>query len=256
LLVNFELKIYPMAHFDLNCDMGEGIGNDEAIMPYVSSANIACGFHAGNGPIIQHTIELALKHGVNIGAHPSFRDRENFGRKELHLNEDKIYALVLEQLIKIDLLAKEQGAKLHHVKPHGALYNMAARDARLARTVAQAVADFNEDLVMYGLSGSHLIAQAKALGLKTANEAFADRTYQDDGSLTSRSQMHALIENETECISHVMQMVKTGMVTTISGKLIPVVADTVCIHGDGKYALKFAKSIHQAFQEDLATNNV
>jgi UPF0271 protein len=245
-----------MLHFDLNCDMGEGIGNDEALMPFINSANIACGFHAGNGATIHATIELALKHGVKIGAHPSFRDKENFGRKEMHLSIDKVYALVLEQLIKIDLLAKEQGATLHHVKPHGALYNMGARDPRLANTIAQAVADFNEDLVLYGLSGSDLIKQAQALGLTTANEVFADRSYQDDGSLTPRTQMHALIEDEAECLMQVMQMVKSDTVTTISGKVIPIVADTICIHGDGKYALSFAKRIHKALQEDLATNNV
>src|SRR5688572_10078474 len=169
-----------MKKLDINCDMGEGIGNDEAIMPFVNSANIACGFHAGNGSTIRHTIQLALKHGVNIGAHPSFRDKENFGRKEMHLNADKVYALVLEQLIKIDLIAKEEGASLHHVKPHGALYNMAARDGQLSKTIAQAVMDFNENLILYGLSGSLLIREGKLMGLNTANEVFADRTYQDD----------------------------------------------------------------------------
>ena len=154
-----------MFHFDLNCDMGEGIGNDEALMPFVNSANIACGFHAGNGASIHAAIELALKHGVKIGAHPSFRDKENFGRKEIHLSIDKIYALVLEQLIKIDLLTKEAGATLHHVNIHGALYNMGARDPRVANTIAPAVADFNDDLVLYGLSGSYLISEGQSLGI-------------------------------------------------------------------------------------------
>lgn len=242
-----------MNKIDINCDMGEGIGNDEAIMPFISSTNIACGFHAGNGATIRHTISLAAKYGVKIGAHPSFRDKENFGRTEMHLNADKIYALVLEQLIKVDLIVKEQGAVLHHVKPHGALYNMAARDAQLARTIAQAAKDFNEDIVLYGLSGSYLVSEANAIGLKTANEVFADRTYQDDGNLTSRSQFHALIEDEKECIRQVFQMVKQGSVTTVSGKIIPIVADTICIHGDGRHALTFAKKIHQALEEDLAT---
>jgi UPF0271 protein len=246
-----------MKPIDINCDMGEGIGNDELLMPYINSANIACGFHAGNGATIHHTIQLALKNGVYIGAHPSFRDKENFGRTEIHLKADKVYALMLEQLIKIDLIAKEEGAVLHHVKPHGALYNMAARDAQLAKTIAQAVMDFDENLVLYGLSGSLLIREAEMIGLNTANEVFADRTYQDDGNLTSRSQMHALIEDEDECIKQVIQMIQEGTVSSVTGKIIPIVADTICIHGDGKYALPFAKRIHKVLQEvNLATKKV
>src|SRR6478672_9802836 len=130
---------------DLNCDMGEGIGNDEYIMPFITSANISCGFHAGNGDTIRQTMALAIKHGVHIGAHPSFRDKESFGRREMHMDHDKLYAIVLEQLIKMDLIAKEKGTTLHHVKPHGALYNMAAREADIASTIVQAIKDFNED---------------------------------------------------------------------------------------------------------------
>lgn len=233
---------------DLNCDMGEGIGNDEAIMPFISSANIACGFHAGSGDIIRRTIDLALKHKVHIGAHPSFRDKENFGRKEMHLPSEKLYAIALEQLIKIDLIAKEKGARLHHVKPHGALYNMAAKDSSIARTIAQAVKDFDETLVLYGLSGSPLISEAKALGLKTSNEVFADRTYLDDGSLTPRSEAHALIEDEEQSIQQVLQMVKGGNVKSVNGNLVPIIADTICIHGDGKHAVAFAKKIHEALK--------
>ena len=229
---------------DLNCDMGEGMGNDEAIMPYITSANISCGFHAGNGDTIRHTMALAIKHKVHIGAHPSFRDKENFGRKEMHLPPDKLYAIVLEQLIKMDLIAREKGTVLHHVKPHGALYNMASRDAETAAIIAQAIKDFKEDLILYGLSNSCLISEAKSLGLKTANEVFADRTYQDDGSLTPRLQANALIEDEEQCIRQVMQMVKEGTVTTTCGKVIPVTADTICIHGDGKHAVRFARKIH------------
>lgn len=235
--------------FDLNCDMGEGIGNDEALMPWITSANIACGFHAGSGSVIQQTIDMAIRHGVKIGAHPSFRDKENFGRKEFHFSADKIYAIVMEQLIKIDLIAQEKGISLHHVKPHGALYNMGARDPQIAHTIAQAVKDFNENLVLYGLSGSHLISEALSVGLRTSREAFADRTYQDDGSLTPRSQRYALIETEETCIQQVMQLMNDGTVTTLSGKKIPMVADTLCIHGDGKHALVFARVIHQAIQQ-------
>lgn len=234
---------------DLNCDMGEGMGNDEAIMPFITSANISCGFHAGNGDIIRSTMALAVKYKLRIGAHPSFRDKENFGRKEMQLDNDKLYAIVLEQLIKIDLIAKEKGAKLYHVKPHGALYNMAARDKEIAKTVVQAVKDFNEELVVFGLSNSCLVSEAKNLSLKVANEVFADRTYQDDGSLTPRSRPDALIEDPHQCIQQVMQMVKEGTVTTTSGKSIPIVADTICIHGDGKHAVSFAKKIHEALKQ-------
>jgi len=233
---------------DLNCDIGEGIGNDEAIMPFITSANISCGFHAGNGDTIRSTMALAMKCNVLIGAHPSFHDKENFGRKEMILSKDKLYAIVLEQLIKIDLIAKEKGATLHHVKPHGALYNMSARDVQIARTIAQAIKDFNEEFVVYGLSNSHSITEAKALGLITASEVFADRTYQDDGSLTPRSQSNALIEDEQQCIQQVLQMVKQGTVTAVSGNTIPIVAETICIHGDGRHAVSFAKKIHQALK--------
>lgn len=234
---------------DVNCDMGEGIGNDEAVMPYITSANISCGFHAGNGDTIRQSMVLAIRHNVRIGAHPSFHDKENFGRKEMHLDGDKLYAIVLEQLIKLDLIAKEKGTKLYHVKPHGALYNMAARNADTAATIAQAIKDFNEELILYGLSGSCLIAEGKKLGLQTANEVFADRTYQEDGSLTPRSQPNALIEDGEQCIQQVMQMVTQGTVTATSGKVIPIIADTICIHGDGKYAVNFAKKIHEALKQ-------
>lgn len=235
---------------DLNCDMGEGIGNDEAIMPYINSANIACGFHAGNGNIIRRTIDLALKYNVHIGAHPSFRDKENFGRKEMNMPSGKLYAILLEQLIKIDLIAKEEGARLHHVKPHGALYNMAARDEQVATIIAQVIKDFNDELVLYGLCNSAMISEASAIGLKTANEVFADRTYQHDGSLTPRSQSNALIEDAEQSVQQVLQMINEGTVTTITGMIIPMSADTVCIHGDGKHAVSFAKKIRQALQEN------
>ena len=229
--------------------MGEGIGNDEDLMPFISSANIACGFHAGNGETIRHTMDLAIQFGVHIGAHPSFRDRENFGRKEIKMVPEKLYALIIEQLIKLDLIAKERGARIHHVKPHGALYNMAARDAAMAKIIAQAVCDFDEQMILYGLSGSALVMEAQALGLTTWNEVFADRTYQEDGSLTPRSQDNALIEDEDQCIHQVQQMIQEGKVTTVSGKRIPLVVQTICIHGDGKNAVRFAKRLHKTLQD-------
>jgi 5-oxoprolinase (ATP-hydrolysing) subunit A len=238
---------------DLNCDMGEGAGNDEIIMPFITSASIACGFHAGNAHTIRTTIELALKHGVKIGAHPSYQDRESFGRREMVLSPDKVYAIVIEQLIKVDLIAKETGTSLYHVKPHGALYNMAAKDRTLANAIAMAVKDFDETLFLYGLSGSCLISEAKAVGLKTASEVFGDRTYNDDGTLTSRTQPGALIGEETEGLRQVMQMVTEGTVTSLSGKTIPIVAETICIHGDGRRAPFFAKKIREGLLS-LQTN--
>ena len=235
---------------DLNCDMGEGMANEALIMPFISSANIACGFHAGNSDIIRRTMDLALKYNVKIGAHPSFRDKENFGRKEMQLPADKLYAIILEQLIKIDLIAKEKGAVLHHVKPHGALYNMAARDPYVAATIATAVKDFNEDLVLYGLSGGAMIKEAQALGLKTASEVFADRSYQDDGTLTPRSEPGALIETEEESVAQVWQMIRQGRVLTINGKLIPMKAETICIHGDTRQAVFFARKLYSILQEN------
>lgn len=235
---------------DLNCDMGEGMANDEAIMPYISSANIACGYHAGNADIIWETIELAQKHDVSIGAHPSFLDKENFGRKEIDLSPDEIYKLVTRQLILFDEIASDLAVQIQHVKPHGALYNMSAKNISIATAIANAVKDYNTHFVLYGLSGSYSIREAKAIGLTTASEVFADRTYQDDGSLTSRSQSNALIEDVDKVIQQVLQLAKKGTVTTVSEKIIPIVGETICLHGDGKHAIEFAKQIHEALKKE------
>ena len=234
---------------DINCDMGEGIGNDELIMPFISSANIACGYHAGDSATMWQTIELAIKHNVIIGAHLSFLDRKNFGRTEMSLDKAEVYDLVIQQLIILNDIATELDTELHHVKPHGALYNMSARDAALANTIATAVKDFNSHLILFGLSGSHSISEAKAIGLQTASEVFADRTYQDDGLLTPRSQPNALIVETNKVVQQVLQMIKEGKVTTVSGKEIPIMAETICIHGDGKQAVEFAKAIHKAVKK-------
>lgn len=231
---------------DINCDMAEGIGNDELIMPFITYANIACGYHAGDMPTMWQTVESAIKHNVLIGAHPSFLDRKNFGRTEMNLDKEEIYDLVTQQLILLNEITSEFETKLHHVKPHGALYNMSAKNATLANTIAKAVKDFDASLVLFGLSGSHSISEAKAIGLQTASEVFADRTYQDDGSLTPRSQPNALIEDTDKVVQQVLQMLKEGTVTTVSGKVIPITAETICIHGDGKQAVDFAKAIHNA----------
>lgn len=231
---------------DLNCDIGEGIGNDEDIMPFISSANIACGYHAGDKSTMKHTVDLCIKYNVAIGAHPSFCDKENFGRTDIHLPLSEVYDLVTKQIHLLNEIVKKAGAKLHHLKPHGALYNMAARSSKLAAIIALAVKDVNETLMVYGLSGSHIISEAKAIGLKTASEVFGDRTYRDDGSLTPRSKHNALIEDGNKVVQQALQMIKEKTVTSVSGKIIPVIAETICIHGDGKHAVEFSKLIHDA----------
>ncbi len=229
--------------------MGEGVGNDEVLMPYITSANIACGYHAGDEETMRQTILLAQKYKVNIGAHPSFLDRKNFGRTEIKKSPEEVYELVSEQIKTLQKVALKCNATLHHVKPHGALYNMAAKDRTLAQSIAKAVKHCDKNLVMYGLSNSFLISEATTIGLKTKSEVFADRTYQDDGALTPRTQTNALIENENEAIQQVLKMIKEAKVKTTSGKEIPMVAETICIHGDGKNAVAFAKAISEIFKK-------
>lgn len=229
---------------DINCDLGEGIGNDALIIPFITSANIACGYHAGDIDTIYQTIATCLKHNVSIGAHPSFLDRENFGRTEINMPLNELYELIIQQLIIFFEVADSFGEKINHVKPHGSLYNMSAKDTLIAATIAKAVKDFDSHLILYGLSGSCSISEANAIGLKTASEVFADRTYQDNGSLTPRSKLDALITDVEKMIQQVSKMIKDGTVTTVSGKSIPIKAETICIHGDGKHAVEFAKAIH------------
>ncbi|PZR29602.1 MAG: LamB/YcsF family protein [Citrobacter freundii] len=237
-----------MRHIDLNCDMGEGIGNDAALMPFISSANIACGYHAGNEQTMNETVRLAIDHGVKIGAHVSFADKENFGRTEMKLPDEEVYSLVQTQLQSLRKITDKYKTSIHHVKPHGALYNMSARDAGLARIIAKAIAAFDPSLVLMGLSGSHSINEAKMLNLKTAGEAFADRRYEEDGSLRSRTLPGALLEDAGKAVQQVLQMINTGTVTAFSGKQVSVLVDTICIHGDGKHAVSFAKQIHQTLK--------
>lgn len=233
---------------DLNCDMGEGLSTDAAIMPYISSANIACAYHAGDEKTIWQTIELAVLHNVTVGAHVSFFDKENFGRSEMNISSDELYEIITQQLFVLEEIADSLSARLRHVKPHGALYNMSAKDPSLANVIARAVKDFDEKLVLFGLSGSHSIHEAKKLGLKTASEVFADRTYQDDGNLTPRKLSNALLESSEQAAHQALQMAREKTVTTLTGKAIPVIADTICLHGDGARAVEFAKVIHQALK--------
>lgn len=230
--------------------MGEGLPYDKALMPFISSANIACGAHAGDENTIRQTIELCLKYKVAIGAHPSFYDRENFGRTEIKLSDAELCILITDQLQLFTSIATEMGAIVHHVKPHGALYNMAARDKSVAASISRAVYDFDKQLVLYGLAGSYLITEGTKAGLKTASEVFADRTYQADGSLTPRNRPDALIENEEQSVKQVLQMIQQQTVTAIDGSIISIKAETICIHSDGKHAVSFAKCISECLKEN------
>ena len=211
----------------LNCDLGEGIGNDAALMPYIDEANIACGFHAGDAFTMRETVALCIRHGVKMGAHPSYLDRENFGRKEIELSPEEIYLLVKKQIEILNQIVKTAGGTLNHVKPHGALYNTSAKNPDVAKAIAKAVKDIDPSLILFGLKGSLSIEVAQKMGLKTADEAFADRRYESDGSLTPRSQPGACFTEIQDVLDQV-------------GK---IKADTWCIHGDGPYALEFATAL-------------
>ena len=243
---------------DLNCDMGESfgtytLGNDEAILPYITSANIACGYHAGDPLVMQRTVQLALQHGVAVGAHPGLPDLVGFGRREMAVSAEEVYAMVLYQTGAFAAIARAEGARLHHVKPHGALYNMAAVRPDLAQAIAKAVQKVCPEAVLYGLAGSALIKEGKKAGLKTASEVFADRTYQHDGTLTSRKQPDALITDQEKALQQVLRMVKEGIVTSLQGTAVPINADTICIHGDGPHALEFARYLYQKLNEEGIT---
>lgn len=242
-----------MRSIDLNCDMGEStaarpVGDDAAIMPWVSSANIACGYHGGDPEVMRETVRLAMMHGVAIGAHPSFFDIEGFGRAEMNLSPAEIYNLVSEQVNVLRGFTPD--GKLHHVKPHGALYNMAARIPSYAEAIAKAVKEVDDGMILYGLSGSHLISTAKKNGLRTCSEVFADRTYQPDGSLTPRSSANAIIHEAQGSIEQVMMMIKEGKVRAVDGTMVNIEADTICIHGDHPGAAVFAKALHQALHAE------
>ncbi len=245
----------PPISVDLNCDAGESfgayhLGNDEAILPFVSSVNIACGFHAGDPAVMKKTVNLALQHGVAIGAHPGLPDLAGFGRREMAVSPEEAYDLVIYQVGALAGFVKAAGGTLHHVKPHGALYNMAAVNIPLAQAIAEAVYQLYPEAFLYGLSGSALIQAGQKVGLPTVNEVFADRTYQPNGTLTPRRQPDALITSPQEAINQVVQMVTAGTVRAQDGRLIPIQADTICIHGDGAHAMAFARQINETLQRE------
>ena len=244
-----------MLTIDLNCDMGESttlwkyhIEKDVSLLQYLSSVNLACGFHAGDVHTMHALVESALTAGIAVGAHPGFPDRDNFGRTNLSLSPDKLYDIVLYQLGALGAFVKVHGTRLHHVKPHGALYNMAARDRVMADAIGRAVKDYDDRLLLYGLSGSELINAAKAIGLRPRSEVFADRSYMPDGSLTPRGMHNAMIGSEEASIRQVLQMIQQQTVTATDGSLVPIVAETVCIHGDGEHALPFARRIYETLK--------
>jgi UPF0271 protein len=239
---------------DLNSDLGESfgawrMGDDEAVLAHVTSANVACGFHAGDPRTMARTVQLALARGVAIGAHPALPDLQGFGRREMKIAPQEAYEIVLYQIGGLAAMCRAAGVRLHHVKPHGALCNMAARDADLASAIARAVHDFDRELILYGLAGSQSIEAARSLGLRVANEVFADRTYQADGSLTPRAQADAMIRDPWQSICQVERMVKRGEVVATDGSTVRIEADTVCIHGDAPGAPQFAAALRVAMQE-------
>ncbi len=234
-----------MHRIDLNCDLGEGAGHDAELMAFITSANIACGGHAGDADSMRTAVALAVRHGVAVGAHPGLNDREGFGRREQPLTPAQAHELVAAQVRALQQIARDAGARLTHVKPHGALYNMAARDAALAQAVAAAVREADPQLVLVGLAGSRLPAAGRACGLRVAGEVFADRSYEPDGALTPRSRPGALVTDEAVAAARVLRMVRDGRVRAADGTDVPVQADTVCIHGDGPRAVATARRLHQ-----------
>jgi UPF0271 protein len=250
-----DILKYKMQTIDLNCDMGEAFGNypmpnDDTLMDYITSANIACGYHAGDPDVMQRTVAMAIKKGVAIGAHPGLPDLQGFGRREMKISANEAYQLTLYQIGALYAFVKATSGKLHHVKAHGALYNMAAKDAALARAIVQAIHDFDPGLILYGLAGSQMIEAAHKIGIRTASEVFADRTYQDDGSLTPRTQPNALITDEQQSINQVLLIVKSQQVISSNQKSIPLVAETLCLHGDGAHAVEFARTISQKLKAE------
>ncbi|SSW67030.1 hypothetical protein AVE30378_02402 [Achromobacter veterisilvae] len=250
-----------MPSIDINCDMGESfgpwvMGQDLELFSHVTSANIACGFHAGDPDVMLKTVRAAIAANVAIGAHPGLPDLQGFGRRAMAMTPDEVYALVVYQVGALDAFARSQGGRLHHVKTHGALYNMTARDPELANAVARAVHDLDPTLPIY-VANAAIARAARDLGLPTVFEVYADRTYQDDGTLTPRSQPNAMIEDVGQAIAQVRRMVKEGVVRSLSGKDVPIAADTLCIHGDQPGAVQFASQIRTALEaEGIAVKTI
>jgi len=237
-----------MKQVDLNADLGEGCASDSDLLKLVSSANIACGFHAGDAQTMLTCVREALKNGVAVGAHPGFPDRENFGRTAMQLPPETLYAQTLYQTGALAAIVQAEGGRMRHVKPHGMLYNQAAKDVALADAIARAVHACDPRLILVGLAGSELIRAGQRLGLTTREEVFVDRGYQADGSLVPRSQPGAMIEDEEQALAQTLMMISEGRVRSIDGFYASVNAQTVCLHGDGEHALAFARRLRSAFE--------
>lgn len=240
---------------DLNCDMGESfgayqLGDDAALMPFITSANIACGFHAGDPAVMKRTVKLAMKNNVSIGAHPGLPDLQGFGRRTMAISPEEAYDMVVYQVGALSAFVKSEGGVLNHVKPHGALYNSSAINKLLAEAIAEAIYKIDPTLILFGLSGSESVLAAKKTGLKVANEVFADRTYQENGTLTARNIPGALITDHTTAVTQVMNLIKHGKVKSLQGSEVKIAADTICIHGDGEHAATFATLIFEALKRE------
>ena len=244
-----------MMKVDLNCDLGEAFGNysfggDKDIIPLITSANIACGFHAGDENVMNQTVELAKENHVSIGAHPGLPDLKGFGRRNMDIKPTEVYNLIIYQLGALEGFCKVHQTRINHVKPHGALYNMGAKNKAIAKAIAKAVYDFDSTIVLVGLSNSLLISEAKAIGLKTASEVFADRRYEDNGQLVSRKEPDAVITDSDEALKQVLKMVTENKVISRNGKEIDLETDTICVHGDGKHALEFVEQIRKKLTKE------
>jgi 5-oxoprolinase (ATP-hydrolysing) subunit A len=240
---------------DLNSDLGESfgaytIGNDEEVLKYISSANIACGFHAGDYNVIMKTVKKAASLGVGIGAHPGFPDLGGFGRREMKMSAEEVFNLVVYQVGALEAAARVSGAAVQHVKPHGALYNIASKNPEISQAIAKAVYAVNPKLILFGLAGSELVKAGQEAGLKVAQEVFADRTYQPDGTLTSRTEPNAMIHDADLAVKRVIRMVKEGKVTAVNGEDIAIQADTICVHGDEPEALHFVQKLRDRLQDE------
>ena len=241
-------------YIDLNSDLGESfgryrIGNNEAIVPLVTSVNAACGFHAGDPVVMMKTVALAESSGTAIGAHPGFDDLQGFGRRNVVLSHDELRSCILYQLGALDAFAKDAGTKLQHIKLHGAMYNMAAKDADMSEVICRAVKSFNSDLIILAQGSGETLRVARDLGMRAAAEVFADRAYNEDGTLVARSRPDSMITDPDVAIKRVIRMITEGKVEAVTGKDIDIKADSVCVHGDGEKALEFVKSLRNAFAQ-------
>ncbi|MFC5713851.1 LamB/YcsF family protein [Thalassorhabdus alkalitolerans] len=243
---------------DLNSDLGESfgaytIGQDEQVLEFVSSANVACGYHAGDYNVMDKTVKLAKEKGVGIGAHPGFPDLAGFGRRKMEMTPGEVHRLVTYQIGAIEAFCRVHQVSLQHVKPHGALFNIASVDTKTAEAIAEAVYDVNPSLILFGLAGGELITAGKRLGLRCANEVFADRTYLPDGTLTPRSNPEALIHSTEEAVERVIKMITKKQTEALDGTVIDLEADTICVHGDKPEALEFVKHVRKVFSENNIT---